>query len=209
MCIWPEEAGWAIVFSLVEIKQVTNAIHVANMLVLCAPSGPGSCWCCVHHLGWVLLVLCAPSGPGSCWCCVHHLGRGLVGVVCTIWAGVLLVLCAPSGPGSCWCCVHHLGRGLVGVVCTIWAGVLYTSPLHLHWQRLWSHSPLTLNGAWKSVSLGGCRITECLLAYFYVVIVPHKMVKLERMSNYRGVRLQRFHCIDLHMYCSYWDWNTV
>ena len=27
-----------------------------------------------------------------------------------------------------------------------------------------------------------------------MVTVPHKMVGLERMSDYRGVRLQRFHC---------------
>ena len=27
----------------------------------------------------------------------------------------------------------------------------------------------------------------------YMVIAPHKMVELERMSDYRGVRLQRFH----------------
>ena len=28
-----------------------------------------------------------------------------------------------------------------------------------------------------------------------MVTVPHKMVGLERMSDYRGVGLQRFHCI--------------
>ena len=28
--------------------------------------------------------------------------------------------------------------------------------------------------------------------------VPHKMVGLERMSDYRSVRLQRFHCIQIN-----------
>ena len=28
-----------------------------------------------------------------------------------------------------------------------------------------------------------------------MVTVPHKMVGLERMSDYRGVGLQRFHCM--------------
>ena len=32
--------------------------------------------------------------------------------------------------------------------------------------------------------------------------VLHKMVGLERMSDYRGVGLQRFHCI-IHLYVSY------
>ena len=50
-------------------------------------------------------------------------------------------------------------------------------------------------GPENSVRLGGCRITECLLAYFNMVTAPHKMVGLERMPDYRGVGLQRVHCI--------------
>ena len=36
---------------------------------------------------------------------------------------------------------------------------------------------------------------ECLLPYFCMVTVPHIMVGLERMLDYRGVRLERLHCI--------------
>ena len=36
---------------------------------------------------------------------------------------------------------------------------------------------------------------ECLLPYLSMVTVPHIMVGLERMLDYRGVRLERFHCI--------------
>ena len=39
----------------------------------------------------------------------------------------------------------------------------------------------------------GCQITEWLIAYFSMATVPHKMVGLERMSDYRGVGIQRFH----------------
>ena len=38
---------------------------------------------------------------------------------------------------------------------------------------------------------------ECLLPYLCMVTVPHIMVRLERMLNYRGVGLARFHCIML------------
>ena len=40
---------------------------------------------------------------------------------------------------------------------------------------------------------------ECLLPYISKVDVPHKMVGLERMSDYRGVGLERFHC-TMHGY---------
>ena len=43
-------------------------------------------------------------------------------------------------------------------------------------------------GLEKIVRLGGCRIIEWLLTYFDMVTVPHKMVGLERMSDYRGGR---------------------
>ena len=35
---------------------------------------------------------------------------------------------------------------------------------------------------------------ECLLPYLSMVTVPY-MVGLERMLDYRGVGLERFHCI--------------
>ena len=43
---------------------------------------------------------------------------------------------------------------------------------------------------------------ECLLPYICMVTVPHIMVGLERMLDYKGVGLARFHC----MYCMHvWD----
>ena len=36
---------------------------------------------------------------------------------------------------------------------------------------------------------------ECLLPYLCMVTVPHIMVGLERMLDYRGAGLERFHCI--------------
>ena len=41
----------------------------------------------------------------------------------------------------------------------------------------------------------GCWIIQCFLVQSNMVTVPHNMVGLERMLDYRGVRLQRFHCI--------------
>ena len=35
---------------------------------------------------------------------------------------------------------------------------------------------------------------ECLLPYLCMVSVPHIMVGLERMLDYRGIGLARFHC---------------
>ena len=40
---------------------------------------------------------------------------------------------------------------------------------------------------------------ECLLTYLSMVTVPHIMVRLERMLDYRGVGLERFHCT--YVYC--------
>ena len=51
-------------------------------------------------------------------------------------------------------------------------------------------------GPENNVGLGGCWIMECLLPYLCMVTVPHIMVGLERMLDYRGVGLERFHCID-------------
>ena len=36
---------------------------------------------------------------------------------------------------------------------------------------------------------------ESLLPYLRMLTVPHIMVGLERMLDYRGVGLERFHCI--------------
>ena len=40
---------------------------------------------------------------------------------------------------------------------------------------------------------------ECLLPYLCMVTVPHimHMVGLERMLDYRGIGLERFHCIRI------------
>ena len=38
---------------------------------------------------------------------------------------------------------------------------------------------------------------ESLLPYLCMVTVPHIMVRLERMLDYRGVGLERFHCTNL------------
>ena len=50
-------------------------------------------------------------------------------------------------------------------------------------------------GPENNVGLGGCWIMDCLLPYFCMVTVPHIMVRLERMLDYRGVGLGRFHYI--------------
>ena len=52
-------------------------------------------------------------------------------------------------------------------------------------------------GPEKNVGLGGCWIMECFLPYLCMVTVPHIMVRLERMLDYRGVGLVRFHCTHL------------
>ena len=39
---------------------------------------------------------------------------------------------------------------------------------------------------------------ECLLPYLCMVTVPHIMVGLERMLDYRGVGLERFVCIIIN-----------
>ena len=44
---------------------------------------------------------------------------------------------------------------------------------------------------------------ECLLPYLCMVTVPHIMVGLERMSDYRGVGLERFHCINMYQFNVY------
>ena len=46
----------------------------------------------------------------------------------------------------------------------------------------------------NNVGLGGCWIMEYHLPYLCMVTVPDIMVGLERMLDYRGVGLARFHC---------------
>ena len=41
-------------------------------------------------------------------------------------------------------------------------------------------------GPENNVGVGGCWIMECLLPYLCMVTVPHIMVGLERMLDYRG-----------------------
>ena len=43
---------------------------------------------------------------------------------------------------------------------------------------------------------------ECLLSYLCMVAVPRVMVGLEKMLDYRGVGLARFHYIQ-HNYINY------
>ena len=45
-------------------------------------------------------------------------------------------------------------------------------------------------GPENNVGLRDCQITECLSPYFSMVTVPHKMVGVEGMSDYRGVGLE-------------------
>ena len=49
-------------------------------------------------------------------------------------------------------------------------------------------------GPENNVGLGGCWVIEYLLPYLCMATVPHIMVGLERMLDYRGVGLERFHC---------------
>ena len=44
---------------------------------------------------------------------------------------------------------------------------------------------------------------ECLLPYVCMVTVPHIMVGLERMLDYKGVGLARFHCTYLRTFTSH------
>ena len=45
---------------------------------------------------------------------------------------------------------------------------------------------------------------ECLLPYLSIVTVSHIMVVLERMLDYRGGGLERFHCTSL--FCVHYSW---
>ena len=74
---------------------------------------------------------------------------------------------------------------LSGIVQTIYDNNYYYSE-----TSLIRHSM----GPENDVGLGGCWIIECLLLYLCMVTVPHIMVGLERMLDYRGVGLERFHC---------------
>ena len=50
---------------------------------------------------------------------------------------------------------------------------------------------------------------ECLLPYLCMVTVPHIMVGLERMLDYRGVGLARFHCTTVQLECEFIAYNIA
>ena len=80
--------------------------------------------------------------------------------------------------------------------------VLCDSP-SLSWgQLIYSETSLIRHsmGPENNVGLGGCWIMECLLPYLSMVTVPHILVGLERMLDYSGVRLARFHCTCVHCF---------
>ena len=49
---------------------------------------------------------------------------------------------------------------------------------------------------------------EYLLPYLCMVTVPHIMVGLERMLDFRGVGLERFHCIVIFIYVRMYELQT-
>ena len=61
-------------------------------------------------------------------------------------------------------------------------------------------------GPENNVGLEGCWIMEWLLPYLCMATVPHIMVGLKRMLDYRVVGLERFHCtctcIHIYAVCS-------
>ena len=70
--------------------------------------------------------------------------------------------------------------------------------LHTHLDKLmYSETSLIRHsmGPENNVGLGGCWIMKCLLPYLCMVNVPPIMVRLQRMLDYRGVGLERFHCM--------------
>ena len=95
-------------------------------------------------------------------------------------------VCSPCG-GTHTCRVFAMWRYTCGCsVFTMWRYTYMQCVRHVevHMWMLWTLSIPTLNGTWKHVRLGGCRITEWVLPYFTMVTVPHKMVELERMLDY-------------------------
>ena len=56
-------------------------------------------------------------------------------------------------------------------------------------------------GPENNVGLGGCWIIWSASYHTYVCMmtVPHIMIGLERMLDYRGVGLARFHCICMYI----------
>ena len=58
----------------------------------------------------------------------------------------------------------------------------------IYWQLSYSETSLLRHSMEPKniIGLGGCQITEYLSPYFNMVTVPHKMVELEIMSDYRG-----------------------
>ena len=78
----------------------------------------------------------------------------------------------------------------------IWT-TLHRTPYRLDWvkfgseggKHIYSETSLIRHsmGPENNVGLGGCWIMECLLPYLRMVTVPHIMVGLERVLDYRGV----------------------
>ena len=62
---------------------------------------------------------------------------------------------------------------------------------YIEQTRLYSETSLIRHsmGPENNVGLGGCWIMECFLPYLCMVTVPHIMVGLERILDYRGVGL--------------------
>ena len=81
----------------------------------------------------------------------------------------------------------------MGVKVSVW---MYVNTMLVQYNIIYSETSLIRHsmGPENNVGLGGCWIIKCLLTYIYMVAVPHIMVGLERMLDYRGVGLARFHC---------------
>ena len=97
---------------------------------------------------------------------------------------------------------HHLHHFLLKGICTNMFISINQKPLCPYFSIhalfvYYSETSLIQHsmGPENNVGLGGCWIMECLLPYLCMVTVPHIMVGLERMLDYRGVGLARFHCI--------------
>ena len=101
------------------------------------------------------------------------------------------------------CTPNPLHTHTASILCAVSQTHLYTCTVHIHtYTRAYTAILMYLKYSEtslirhsmrleKSVRLGGCRITEWLLAYFNIVIVSQKMVRLERISDYRGVGVER------------------
>ena len=94
----------------------------------------------------------------------------------------------------------YVYNGMCTMVCVQW--YVYNGMCTMVCVQWYSETSLIrhLMGPENNVGLGGCWIMECLLPYLCMVTVPHIMVGLERMLDYRGVGLARFHCMCTIVY---------